>query len=51
MTQLAHSYGVPRPTDSPIYHAPFGKVNLIQMNLLPNVEAGPIPPLAGDQAP
>ncbi|XXG89486.1 hypothetical protein AAC387_Pa12g1467 [Persea americana] len=51
MTQLARSYGVPRPTDTPLSHAPFGRANLIQMNLLPNAEAGPVPPLADDQVP
>ena len=29
MTQLARSYGVPRPNESPLFHTPFGKANLI----------------------
>ena len=51
MTQLARSYGVPHPNEMPLFHTTFGKASLIQMDLLSNVEAGPIPPHAGDQAP
>ena len=43
MTKLAHYYGVPRPNETHIVHTPFGKSNIIQMNLQPNVEVGPIP--------
>lgn len=50
MTLLARTYGVPRPNETPIFHTSFGKANLIQMNLQPNVEVGPVPHHADVQA-